>query len=433
MTILQDLLRCSRALGVSERSLLESKAAVEEVSRRVALFLKTLQPLLPSTFSPEYRNPCWRAVRPKRAYTGWKEMLMNRFHPETGRRQKKGMAWRYNDFLSKPVNNISAMTGTEEDWMFLCLPYFFLAGFPKSATTTIHEALASHHQVIQPVEKEPHWWTRALTLAKSHDFNLEYFPIAFTSYTFFFTPISETSSSSFLTYDGSQSTLWDSNFYYNGQEYCAMPAVLKHILPNAKFIVVMRNPVSRAYSHFLYGCTFHYGDIEHWPPEVRDSEAQLFDNQVTKGVRDFNECLKTMSTYECTSIRIFNASKRTNTMSRKNKRFLCGQLGYKLDIGLYVLHLRKWLQFYPIENFLFLRTEDIPSDPVGTMSKITNFLEIAPVPSRMARDVLGRMSNVLPLFQPMHNSTRALLVDFYRPYNQQLAELIGDNRFLWEE
>ena len=53
---------------------------------------------------------------------------------------------------------------------------------------------------------------------------------------------------SVITYDGSQSTLWDSNFFYKGQEYCVMPAVISRVLPNAKFIIVMRNPVTSLYS-----------------------------------------------------------------------------------------------------------------------------------------------------------------------------------------
>lgn len=34
---------------------------------------------------------------------------------------------------------------------------------------------------------------------------------------------------------------------------------------------------------------------------------------------------------------------------------------------------------------------------------------------------------------PMLNETKTLLDNFYRPFNQRLAELLGDGTFLWQE
>ena len=33
----------------------------------------------------------------------------------------------------------------------------------------------------------------------------------------------------------------------------------------------------------------------------------------------------------------------------------------------------------------------------------------------------------------MRHDTEALLEEFYRPFNQRLADLIGDSKFLWED
>ena len=40
-----------------------------------------------------------------------------------------------------------------------CLPYFFLAGFPKSGTTDLFYKMGIHPQILAGC-KEPHWWTR---------------------------------------------------------------------------------------------------------------------------------------------------------------------------------------------------------------------------------------------------------------------------------
>ena len=42
-----------------------------------------------------------------------------------------------------------------------CLPYFFMAGFPKCGTTDIYAKLEAHPQMLTG-QKELHWWTRHL-------------------------------------------------------------------------------------------------------------------------------------------------------------------------------------------------------------------------------------------------------------------------------
>lgn len=32
----------------------------------------------------------------------------------------------------------------------------------------------------------------------------------------------------------------------------------------------------------------------------------------------------------------------------------------------------------------------------------------------------------------MRKDTQEILTDFFRPYNQKLADLLGDDKFLWE-
>ena len=412
-----------------EERLQQKKDHIVEVSKRAGTFLEEIRSLLPEKFSTRYKNPCWSAEQPK-DYPGWQHMVLSYFHYGV-RQLRPGRAWRFSRFLSKPVNDNSNGSIT------LCLPYFFLAGFPKSATTTIHNALGKLPQVVTPTEKEPHWWTRTLKIAKSKTFNSEYFPIAFVAYTLFFTELnSEVSkkwdnTTQFITYDGSQSTLWDSNFYYDGLDYCAMPVVISRVLPNTKFIVVMRNPITRLYSHFLYSFRYHFGSVRNWPSKVRRREEEIFHTQVTTEITGFRECLKVLSVFECTSVGMYNASKR-------NAEFMDAesQVGYKLMIGLYIVHIKKWLEFYPIENFLFIKMEDISKDSFGTMSKITEFLGLSPITSReVAENLLEVKMNVMreSHVKPMAAQTRSMLEEFYQPYNLELAQLLEDQHFLWNE
>lgn len=398
-TILQDLERCSEVMGVE--SLVSKREDLVEVSRRAQLFLDSIRPLLPSEFSREYKNPCWMAEKPK--------VNSSRF-------------------ISKPV------IGDSREGVLLCLPYFFLAGFPKSATTTVHEALRKLPQIAGPAGKEPHWWTRALGLSKLQEFDADQLRLAFIAYTRFFEKIGKLSKSpdhdmDMITYDGSQSTLWDSNFYYNSQDYCAMPAIVSRILPDARFIVVLRNPVTRLYSHYLYSCRLHYGSEKRWPSAIKEEGINLFHSQVEKDIDNFNQCLETMSEFECASIR---SSSMERTELINSSQLHCGVVWHRLSIGMYIVHIKKWLQFFPLENFLFLKMEDISEDPTSTIFRIAQFLDVTPIPSEVAEGIFGQPQNTLNSNSlPMDESTRVLLEQFYQPYNEELARMLDDEHFLW--
>ena len=110
---------------------------------------------------------------------------------------------------------------------------------------------------------------------------------------------------------------------------------------------------------------------------------------------------------------------------------------HRLAIGLYALHIKKWLLFYPLESFLFLRAEDVFADPVAAVSQITEFLGVAAVPREVAVDIFGEPENAsrkeARQVLPLEPRTRELLEQFYRPYNKELATLLNDDSFLWTQ
>ena len=232
-----------------------------------------------------------------------------------------------------------------------------------------------------------------------------------------------------ITYDGSQSTLWDSNFFMNRQDYCAMPTAVSHVLPKAKFVVVMRNPITRTFSHYLYSCSIRYGNnLARWPPTLRSDQAGHFHREVAKEVELFTQCLSNSSAFECTNEQRF----------RGLSKHQCGEVGYRLAISLYYVHLYKWRQFFPREQFLFLRMEDMSREPQAFMKRVTDFLDLAPMSPAVARRLLSHRENVQSFRKrrsvdmKMLPETRTLLSEFFRPFNQKLMEMTGDSRFLWD-
>ena len=419
--------RCSRAMGLTDISILKNNDSFMKVVNKAETFLKVIETLLPHNFSAQYKNPCWEAEQPSFSPLAWKEMLMDRYYKNVLQKEKES---EYVHLLTKPVNKHA-----EKKKFLLCLPYFFLAGFPKSATTTIHYALIQHWQIEAPSNKEPHWWTRKPDLKRYNKFSSEYISMSFIVYTLFFKGISlkirngyDSLPNRLITFDGSQSTLWDSNFFVNEQDYCAMPAVINRVLPNAKFIVVMRNPATRLYSHFFYSCQLIYGKYsKQWPSAIRKGGAELFHRKVVKDIDIFNECINTTSVFECSSRRTASRNGLTGPENSDN----CGRIWHRLTLGLYVVHIKKWLQFYPIRNFFFIRMEDISKDPYATMASITDFLEIETVPKDIAEGLLKRKNTLSKESQSL--GSLELLENFYSPYNEELAKLLNDDRFLWQD
>lgn len=129
-----------------------------------------------------------------------------------------------------------------------------------------------------------------------------------------------------------------------------MPAVLSRVLPNAKFIVLMRNPVTRLYSHYLHTCADRQSKVLFKIPKQLQQYAPNFHREVVADIKHFKGCLRNRSPYECVNDNRFRS-------------IACGGVGFRITVGLYYVHLSKWLQFYPKEHFLFLRTKDISADP----------------------------------------------------------------------
>ncbi len=163
--------------------------------------------------------------------------------------------------------------------------------------------------------------------------------------------------------------------------------MISRVLPQAKIIVLMRDPVPRAYSHY-------------------------FEKHIQKAVNEFQQCVRNISIYEC-----------VNKVRTDYK-----ELSVWLGSGVYHIHIQKWMQFWPKEQFILLKTEEMVLQPVSTLRKITDFLSLDPFSEKTAVSAMTARKNVnksnhtklLPF-------TVKLLQSFYQPFNKKLEELFGIN------
>src|SRR5262245_44057756 len=134
------------------------------------------------------------------------------------------------------------------------LPNFFIVGAPKAGTTSLYEYLRRHPQVYMSPVKEPNYFSYADTVAQNL-YHKEKGIEQWDEYVKLF----EASNGAHAIGEASVSYLF----------YPEVPRRLNEKFPDARIIIVLRNPVDRAYSHYY---------MEHKLGYVRES----FDDIVMK-------------------------------------------------------------------------------------------------------------------------------------------------------
>ncbi|KAJ8047203.1 Carbohydrate sulfotransferase 15 [Holothuria leucospilota] len=206
-----------------------------------------------------------------------------------------------------------------------CLPYFLMIGAPKCGTTDIWFKIM-YHPHIDYIKKEPHWWTR-YSLRKG---------------------------------DGSASTLWQNicweKFYPEdvkiGPPYI-MADVIRHVLPETKIIISLREPTARLYSEYSA-----------FRPKTKKS-PEAFHAKVVKQITHFSSCLTKQSLRSCAY-----GNQRDSTV--KNRYFSF----QRLNVGLYSLYISEWLQRYPRDQMMILTLEEWQKRCTKILPKIFTFLSV---------------------------------------------------------
>jgi Sulfotransferase domain len=99
-----------------------------------------------------------------------------------------------------------------------------------------------------------------------------------------------------------------------------------------------------------------------------------------------------------------------------------------LGRGMYEIQLRLWFKYFPREQFLILKSEDLDHDRATTMSRVYRFLG---VPDQvLEKDEKVHTRNYS---KPVLDKVQAILHDFYRPYNRRLESVLGPEwKDVWE-
>ena len=174
------------------------------------------------------------------------------------------------------------------------------------------------------------------------------------------------------------------------------PKRIKKNLPNAKFIILLRNPVDRAYSH--YNMRFN-----------SRRESLTFEEAIDK------ESERTKGEFE----------KMENDETYYSRDYFHHSY---LDRGIYVKKLKRWMDIFPKEQFLIIQTEEFKKNKSEFYNKVLKFLNLSPWELSDYQEIGLAKYN-----QPkMREDTRRKLIEFFKPYNEKLYKFLGTN-FSWDK
>lgn len=95
-----------------------------------------------------------------------------------------------------------------------------------------------------------------------------------------------------------------------------------------------------------------------------------------------------------------------------------------LTWGRYAEHLERWLEVFPRDQLLVLRSEDLFAEPERVFRRVTDFLGLTPFAPPFRRYNEAPAGRLDP-------AARALLTTYYEPHNARLGELLGPTAPAW--
>lgn len=258
-------------------------------------------------------------------------------------------------------------------------PSFMIIGAQKSGTTSLHYYLEQHPNLSGGVTKEIGYFHRDMYFGKSYDSYLQDFC-------------------------GPRS-----KFYFEStQEYLIHPGVAENIyekLPDVKLIVVLRDPVKRAYSawnhykqHFETGR--YITAIKNKPRREGNLLFEMFFGSRTS-FPTFRECI---------DIEL--------ELIEKGEGFEPALLRR----GLYLQQLQTYWQYFNPEQLLILGFKDLIADTERTLNQVCSFIGITEIDwSTIDREP----RNVRDYTAPISETDKQYLEDFFAEPNQALFERVG--------
>lgn len=256
------------------------------------------------------------------------------------------------------------------------LPSFIIIGAQRCGTTSLYDYLSNHPQIIPSPVKElfyfDDYYTRPINWYKS------FFPTEKQK-----EKLERDLVARVITGEASPS--------YFFHPYAARR--IKETLPQVKLILVLRDPIERAYSHYNH---------------IR---------RLNREPLSFEEAIEKEQERITPDIEKLNKDEFYKADHRRDYSYLTR--------GYYAKQLTEWYKYFPKEQLLVVQSEEFYKDTPRVYNEIVEYL--------------GLNSYTLPVFEAknalkyakMAPETKEKLKAYFAPKNEELYELLG-KRFDWQ-
>jgi hypothetical protein len=255
------------------------------------------------------------------------------------------------------------------------LPDYLVAGAQKSGTTSLWAYLSEHPNVEPPMTKEMSFFDRHYH--RGMGWYRMHFPLE---------------SENAARPSNKKTQTGESTAYY--MFHPLAPQRIAQALPDVKIILMLRNPVDRAFSHYQLKV-------------VRNREPLSFEEAIAA---------------------------EPERLSGEHEKILANGRYYSaahdrhsyLARGIYAEQILRWQQWIPPERLLILESGEFFRNTEQIFAQVLQFLGLPQwKPSQFGNRFPGRYQ------ERMHEATRAQLIEYFRPHNERLYQLLG-RQFDWE-
>jgi len=179
--------------------------------------------------------------------------------------------------------------------------------------------------------------------------------------------------------------------------YLFHPLAAKRIsetLPQIKLIVLLRDPVERAYSHYNMEVRLGFENLSFEDAMKKENERLGGETEKMISNESFNSLEYQTHSY--------------------------------LSRGIYIEQLKNWTKYFSKDQLLILQTEEFEKEPSKITNQVFKFLNLPNF------EIKNPKKENVGEYKEMTNDTKKFLIEYFKPYNQELYEFLGRD-FHWEE
>ena len=222
--------------------------------------------------------------------------------------------------------------------------------------------------------------------------------------------------------DGSPTTLFNNHHWQkyrhpnesDSNPHLYTPKFLSHVQPDAKLVVIFRNPLAMIYST--------YQRLDKLVPHYSSGH---FHACVLIAVEEFLKCSEEHSEEYCVFLPVENFVVPDNHVG-------CRIVLNAIQMGHYYLFLSEWFRYFPRDQLFDINLDTNSLGHADTVVELWQFLGVRELPHK-----LTVMSNNFAPFnvgdhdiKEMQEETRRVLLQLFDLPNKELAKLLGEPSYL---